>query len=81
MLECCREYSKFDSNLWVQALTFFSKLADKKFDCEKYIKICIDEGIKKNNLLSPLLVLNTLCNNKNLKYSVIKDYLIESVES
>lgn len=60
----CKKYdNKKDSenigDLWIQALTFFRDLDDdgQKFnESEKYMELALDH-IGKNNILSPLLIL------------------------
>ncbi|XP_046856298.1 vacuolar protein sorting-associated protein 11 homolog [Xenia sp. Carnegie-2017] len=76
VMETCRKYGSQDSNLWVQALSYF---ASKENDCRKYIMEVLNY-IDRHNLLPPLLVLQTLAHSSTATLSVVKDYIIKRLQ-
>lgn len=74
-------------DLWIQALTYFRDLPDPL--CNNYLERALsalsfekDKGkdSKKDEILSPLLVLEILQSKPKLKFSVIKKYLLGRLE-
>ncbi len=78
--------------MWIQALTYFRDLQAPKD--EIYLEIALssmsnskdekdgneDSKDKKDEVLSPLLVLEILKNKPNLKFKVIKKYLLNRLK-
>ncbi|UJR32086.1 hypothetical protein I4U23_019554 [Adineta vaga] len=75
----CRKYGDEDPQLWIQALSYFSKL--KRADgCRKEIQQIL-KYIDEKDLLSPLLVIQTLSNNESTSLDLLKDYLIRKLRT
>jgi hypothetical protein len=91
IVDTCRKYGDDDPQLWIQALSYFSKL--KRADgCQKEIEqilkcnwfgsngncsmsiYCYDYSIDidENDLLSPLLIVQTLSNNESTTLNLLK---------
>lgn len=70
IIATCRKYEE-DSDLWIQALTYFSQRKD-----ESAIK-CIGEILSyiDHNIMAAPIVLNILTRNDLIRYGVMKDYL------
>jgi uncharacterized coiled-coil protein SlyX len=64
--------------LWIQALTYFRDLPIP--DCNNYLERSLSAIDKKDEVLSPLLVLEILQSKPNLKFSVIKNYLLSRLQ-
>ncbi|CAF1214156.1 unnamed protein product [Adineta ricciae] len=75
----CRKYGDEDPQLWIQALSYFSKLKGSD-GCRKEIQQIL-KYIDENDLLSPLLVIQTLSNNESTTLDLLKDYLIRKLRS
>eukprot|EP00164_Ancoracysta_twista_P003478 GFYU01004640.1.p1 GENE.GFYU01004640.1~~GFYU01004640.1.p1 ORF type:complete len:938 (-),score=267.55 GFYU01004640.1:157-2970(-) len=71
VLKICKRDGDKDPNLWVQALTYFVKLDG---DWEREIRDILS-SIERENLLSPLLVIQLLSEDPNIKLGVVKDYI------
>lgn len=70
ILSTCKKYEE-DSDLWIQALTYFSQRKDEEsMECIRQILNSID-----HNIIAPPIVLNILSRNDQTRYGVIKDYL------
>jgi tetratricopeptide (TPR) repeat protein len=70
ILSTCKTYEE-DSDLWIQALTYFSQRKDEgSMECIRQILNSID-----HNIIAPPIVLNILSRNDRTRYSVMKDYL------
>ncbi|CAF5070201.1 unnamed protein product, partial [Rotaria sp. Silwood1] len=77
ILATCRKYGEDDPQLWIQALSYFSKL--KSADgCRKEIQQIL-KYIDEKDLLSPLLIIQTLSNNESTSLDLLKDYLIRKL--
>jgi len=72
IIKACKKYGDQDSNLWVQALSYF---AVKQEPCEEEI-IAVLENIDRNHLLPPLMVVQILSQNPSKPLSVVKEYII-----
>ncbi|XP_054160559.1 vacuolar protein sorting-associated protein 11 homolog [Oppia nitens] len=70
VLEICQKYGNEDSNLWVDALWYFSKTEDN----EKTIKV-INE-IETKRLLQPIMIIEILSRSESATLAVVKDYLV-----
>ena len=74
ILDTCKRYGTHDSNLWIQALQYFSKR--EEYNCNEYI-MQILANIEKYNLLSPLMVIKILSQNSTLTVDTVKEYLLK----
>jgi hypothetical protein len=69
ILDTCKRYGTHDSNLWIQALQYFSK--KEEYNCNEYITQIL-ANIEKFNLLSPLMVIKILSQNSTLTVDTVK---------
>ena len=69
ILDTCKRYGTQDSNLWIQALQYFSKR--EEYNCKEYI-MQILANIEKYNLLTPLMVIKILSKNNTLTIDTVK---------
>uniref|UniRef100_A0A8C9U302 Vacuolar protein sorting-associated protein 11 homolog n=1 Tax=Scleropages formosus TaxID=113540 RepID=A0A8C9U302_SCLFO len=76
VVEACKRYGEQEVCLWEQALGYFAR---KEEDCKTYISEVL-QHIEQNNLMPPLLVVQTLAHNSTATLSVIKDYLINKLQ-
>ncbi|MBN3323224.1 VPS11 protein, partial [Atractosteus spatula] len=76
VVEACKRYGEQEACLWEQALGYFAR---KEEDCKTYISQVLHH-IDRNNLMPPLLVVQTLAHNSSATLSVIKDYLISKLQ-
>jgi len=76
IIQDCQKYGTKDASLWNQALSYFSKKEDS---CKSHI-IEVLNHIDKCNLLSPLMVIDTLAHNSNATLGVVKDYVIKRLQ-
>uniref|UniRef100_A0A8B9R7R9 Vacuolar protein sorting-associated protein 11 homolog n=1 Tax=Astyanax mexicanus TaxID=7994 RepID=A0A8B9R7R9_ASTMX len=76
VVEACKTYGDKEVCLWEQALGYFAR---KEEDCKAYISEVL-QHIDQNNLMPPLLVVQTLAHNSTATLSVIKDYLINKLQ-
>ncbi|XP_061659657.1 vacuolar protein sorting-associated protein 11 homolog isoform X1 [Syngnathoides biaculeatus] len=76
VVESCKRYGDQEGCLWEQALGYFAR---KEEDCKAYISEVLGH-IDQNNLMPPLLVVQTLAHNSTATLSVIKDYLINKLQ-
>ncbi|XP_051902199.1 vacuolar protein sorting-associated protein 11 homolog isoform X3 [Hippocampus zosterae] len=76
VVEACKRYGDQEGCLWEQALGYFAR---KEEDCKAYISEVLGH-IDQNNLMPPLLVVQTLAHNSTATLSVIKDYLINKLQ-
>ncbi|XP_048417987.1 vacuolar protein sorting-associated protein 11 homolog isoform X2 [Stegostoma tigrinum] len=76
VIETCERYGEQEVCLWEQALGYFAR---KEEDCKEYISSVL-QHIDRNNLMPPLLVVQTLAHNSTATLSVIKDYLINKLQ-
>nr|XP_043898783.1 vacuolar protein sorting-associated protein 11 homolog [Solea senegalensis] len=76
VVEACKRYGDQEGCLWEQALGYFAR---KEEDCKAYISEVLHH-IDQNNLMPPLLVVQTLAHNSTATLSVIKDYLINKLQ-
>lgn len=65
-----------DPQLWAEALEFF---CSQPGDCSSAISQVL-QHIEQGELLPPLVVLQTLAKNKNLKVSIVKDYVARQLQ-
>lgn len=76
IIQDCQKHGAKDSSLWTQALSYFAK---KEEYCKSHI-IEVLNHIDKYNLLSPLLVIETLAHNSTATLGVVKDYIIRRLQ-
>lgn len=76
VIEDCKNHGGKDPSLWSQALSYFTK---KDGDCKSHI-IDVLNHIDKLNLMSPLLVIETLAHNSTTTLGVVKDYVIKRLQ-
>ena len=69
ILDTCKRYGNQDSNLWIQALQYFSKC--EEYNCKEFIMQIIT-NIEKLNLLQPLMVIKILSQNSTLTIDTVK---------
>ncbi|XP_074656340.1 vacuolar protein sorting-associated protein 11 homolog [Tubulanus polymorphus] len=72
----CKKFGMTDPSLWVQALSYFAKRED---NCRTQIMEVLTH-IDEQNLLPPLLVVQTLANNSTATLAVIKDYITRRMQ-
>ncbi|CAG2230700.1 PEP5 [Mytilus edulis] len=76
VIDTCKKFGAQDSNLWVQALSYFAR---KEENCKPQLMDVLAH-IDKKNLLPPLLVIQTLAHNSTATLSVVKDYIIRRLQ-
>eukprot|EP01091_Cochliopodium_minus_P009138 TRINITY_DN2183_c0_g2_i2.p2 TRINITY_DN2183_c0_g2~~TRINITY_DN2183_c0_g2_i2.p2 ORF type:complete len:360 (+),score=112.16 TRINITY_DN2183_c0_g2_i2:1701-2780(+) len=76
VLAVAKKYSKFDPTLWIQALTYFALVEEG--ECEEQIVEVLKE-IDKEDLLSPIRIIQILSMKKNCRLSVVKGYIQEKL--
>jgi hypothetical protein len=69
VLDTCKRYGTQDSNLWIQALQYFSKR--EEYNCKEYIMQILAQ-IERFNLLTPLMVIKILSKNSTLTIDTVK---------
>ena len=79
IINTCLNYSYKDKLIWVQAFSYFVNHDDFERSIP-YIKKTLDY-ISQYNLLSPIVVLQTLRKRKVFQVEVVKDYLTKSLGS
>ncbi|XP_031570001.1 vacuolar protein sorting-associated protein 11 homolog [Actinia tenebrosa] len=77
VIDTCKKYGVQDPGLWVQALSYFAR---KETDCKTQIMEVLSH-IDKGNLMSPLLVLQTLAHNSTATLAVVKEYIIHRLQT
>ena len=68
IIETCKKFGTLDSQLWVQALSYF---AGREDNCKHFITEVLTH-IEKQNLLPPLLVVQTLAHNSTATLGIIR---------
>ncbi|GAB2233744.1 hypothetical protein Droror1_Dr00002973 [Drosera rotundifolia] len=80
LIACCKRLgdsgSGGDPSLWADLLKYFGELGE---DCSKEVKEVLTY-IERNDILPPIIVLQTLSQNPCLTLSVIKDYIARKLE-
>ena len=76
IIEDCQKHGGKDPSLWSQSLAYFAK---KEEHCKGHI-IEVLNHIDKYNLLSPLLVIDTLAHNSTATLGVVKDYIVRRLQ-
>ncbi|KAL9249064.1 Vacuolar protein-sorting-associated protein 11-like protein [Drosera capensis] len=80
LITCCKRLgdsgSGGDPSLWADLLKYFGELGE---DCSKEVKEVLTY-IERNDILPPIVVLQTLSQNPCLTLSVIKDYFARKLE-
>ncbi|KAL6554481.1 Vacuolar protein sorting-associated protein 11 [Orobanche minor] len=80
LIACCKRLGDSgkggDPSLWADVLKYFGELGE---DCSKEVKEVLTY-IEKDDLLPPIIVIQTLSRNPCLTLSVIKDYIARKLE-
>ncbi|KAL6570476.1 Vacuolar protein sorting-associated protein 11 [Orobanche gracilis] len=80
LIACCKRLGDSgkggDPSLWADVLKYFGELGE---DCSKEVKEVLTY-IEKDDLLPPIIVIQTLARNTCLTLSVIKDYIARKLE-
>lgn len=80
LIACCKRLGDSgkggDSSLWADLLKYFGELGE---DCSKEVKEVLTY-IERDDILPPIIVLQTLSRNPCLTLSVIKDYIARKLE-
>lgn len=80
LLECCKRLGDSgkggDPSLWADLLKYFGELGE---ECSKEVKEVLSY-IERDDILPPIVVVQTLSRNPFLTLSVIKDYIARKLE-
>ncbi|KAL5134350.1 Vacuolar protein-sorting-associated protein 11 [Glycine soja] len=80
LIACCKRLGDSvkggDSSLWADVLKYFGELGE---DCSKEVKEVLTY-IERDDILPPMIVLQTLSRNPCLTLSVLKDYIARKLE-
>ncbi|KAL5977230.1 Vacuolar protein sorting-associated protein 11 [Asimina triloba] len=80
LIACCKRLSDSsqggDPSLWGDLLKYFGELGE---DCSKEVKEVLTH-IERDQILPPIIVLQTLARNPCLTLSVVKDYIARKLE-
>ncbi|XAR68173.1 hypothetical protein NMG60_11003211 [Bertholletia excelsa] len=80
LIACCKRLGDSDKggdpSLWADVLKYFGELGE---DCSKEVKEVLTY-IERDDILPPIIVLQTLSRNPCLTLSVIKDYIARKLE-
>ncbi|XP_068634099.1 vacuolar protein-sorting-associated protein 11 homolog [Aristolochia californica] len=80
LIACCKRLGDVskggDSSLWADLLKYFGELGE---DCSKEVKEVLSY-IERDDILPPIIVLQTLAKNPCLTLSVVKDYIARKLE-
>ncbi|KAK7386185.1 hypothetical protein VNO78_26221 [Psophocarpus tetragonolobus] len=80
LIACCKRLGDSvkggDPSLWADLLKYFGELGE---DCSKEVKEVLTY-IERDDILPPIIVLQTLSRNPCLSLSVIKDYIARKLE-
>ncbi|XP_078157750.1 vacuolar protein sorting 11 [Carex rostrata] len=80
LIACCKKLSDSsqggDPSLWADLLKYFGELGE---DCSKEVKEVLTY-VEKDDILPPIVVLQTLSKNPCLTLSVVKDYIARKLE-
>ncbi|KAF6145029.1 hypothetical protein GIB67_013380 [Kingdonia uniflora] len=80
LIACCKKLGDSnkggDPSLWADLLKYFSELGE---DCSKEVKEVLTY-IERDDILPPIVVLQTLSKNPCLTLSVVKDYIARKLE-
>ncbi|OWM75442.1 hypothetical protein CDL15_Pgr021606 [Punica granatum] len=80
LIACCKKLGDSgkggDPSLWADLLKYFGELGE---DCSKEVKEILTY-IERDDILPPIIVLQTLSRNSCLTLSVIKDYIARKLE-
>ncbi|KAK7475894.1 hypothetical protein BaRGS_00032862, partial [Batillaria attramentaria] len=76
VMDACKKFGQQDPRLWMHALSYF---AQREAQCKPQLMEVLSH-IDKKNLMSPLLVIQTLAHNSTATLSVLKDYIIRRLQ-
>ena len=74
IINLCKSHGREDSDLWVQALTYFANKQDEDGKSIRRISEILEE-LDKMDFLSPLVVLEILSKNSKITFGVLQDFL------
>lgn len=87
MLKVCQgnafilQKEPINGDMWIQALTYFRDQADSHNSRnDELLREALRE-IREKNILSPLLVLEILKRNPNLRFGVLKSFMLEHLRT
>jgi len=78
ILTSCKTYGAKDANLWVQVLMYFAQQQDDA-DADNDLKEILKQ-IERHQILPPLVVIEILSSNPNVKLSMIRPYVKSQLE-
>ena len=70
-----------NGDMWIQALTYFRDQAEPHDIRNNELLIAALKDIREKNILSPLLVLEILKRNPNLRFGVLKSFMLEHLKT
>lgn len=80
LIDCCKKLGDSgkggDPSLWADLLKYFGEIGE---DCTKEVKEVLTY-VERDDILPPIIVLQTLAKNPCLTLSVIKDYIARKLE-
>ncbi|KAG8192364.1 hypothetical protein JTE90_029095 [Oedothorax gibbosus] len=76
IMKTCERFGSYDPNLWVQALWFFCQQEKTQ---KPYVASILKE-VERNNLLSPILVVDIMAKSHTATLDLIKDYIIRYLQ-
>ncbi|GFQ99030.1 vacuolar protein sorting-associated protein 11 homolog [Trichonephila clavata] len=76
IMRTCERFGSYDPNLWVQALWFFCQQEKNQ---KPYVITILNE-VERNNLLSPILVVDIMAKSHTATLDLIKDYIIRYLQ-
>ncbi|KAF8764622.1 Vacuolar protein sorting-associated protein like [Argiope bruennichi] len=76
IMRTCERFGSYDPNLWVQALWFFCQQEKNQ---KPYVITILNE-VERNNLLSPILVVDIMSKSHTATLDLIKDYIIRYLQ-
>jgi vacuolar protein sorting-associated protein 11 len=79
VLIACRRYGKRDKNLWAQVLSYFCHAPETQENVKLIRQVL--KYIEDESILTPLTVLQIASKNPNLPLAVIRDYIINHLDS
>lgn len=79
LIQTCQTYSSKDKNMWIQAFSYLTNHEEQE-KAESYIKTVLKK-ILELNLLSPIVVLQTLRKRKVFNLDIIKEYIANSMKN
>jgi len=79
IIQTCKIYASKDKLIWVQAFNYFVNYKNTE-RIRLFLQVTLEE-IAENNLLSPIVVLQTLKKRKTISIEIIKNYLSKTMKT